>query len=97
LGTGNWRHLQNRLAAWATKSEKHMGLVDGELPLSGQVEIDETYVGGHRPGVRDAARLTRALCSECCKRDGQVMTKIVPDCKKKRCKPIIESQRDSRL
>lgn len=29
---------------------KHMAEVDGELPLSGEVEIDETYVGGKSHG-----------------------------------------------
>src|ERR1043166_8065323 len=38
--------------AWRMGHEirKHMAEVDGELPLSGQVEIDETYVGGRTTG-----------------------------------------------
>ncbi len=28
---------------------KHMALVDGEKPLFGSIEVDETYVGGYRP------------------------------------------------
>ena len=31
---------------------KHMATVDGETPLFGEVEIDETMIGGKRPGPR---------------------------------------------
>jgi transposase-like protein len=36
----------------AMEIRKYMGLVDGEPPLTGHVEVDETYVGGKRPGKR---------------------------------------------
>src|SRR5208337_610516 len=40
--------------AWRMGHEirKHITEVDGEFPLFGQVEVDETYVGGYRPGVK---------------------------------------------
>jgi hypothetical protein len=31
---------------------KHMATVDDEWPLFGDVEIDETYVGGRTHGIR---------------------------------------------
>lgn len=35
---------------------KHMSEVDGDEPLSGIVEIDETYIGGKRKGKRGSRR-----------------------------------------
>jgi transposase-like protein len=79
--------------AWRMGHEirKHMAEVDGELPLSGQVEIDETYVGGHRTGVRGRGAANKTVVFGMLQRDGQVMTKIVPNCKKATLQPIIEA------
>ena len=32
------------------KIREHMALVDGDGMLDGQVEVDDTYIGGYRPG-----------------------------------------------
>ena len=69
---------------------QHMEYVDGEFPLFGDVEIDETYVGGHRPGVRGRGASNKAIVFGMMQRGGQVMTKVVPDCKVKTLHPIIE-------
>jgi transposase-like protein len=78
--------------AWrmADLIRKHMEYVDGEFPLFGDVEIDETYVGGHRPGVRGRGAANKTVVFGMMQRKGQVMTKIVPDCKRKTLEPIIE-------
>ena len=61
------KELQRQLdvtykTAWrmAHEMRKFMAEVDGETPLGGTVEADETYVGGHRPGKpgRGAANKT---------------------------------------
>jgi transposase-like protein len=67
-----------------------MAQVDDELPLYGQVEIDETYVGGERPGVRGRGAANKTIVFGMMQRDGQVMTKIVPNCKRKTLQPLIE-------
>ncbi len=69
---------------------EHMEFVDGEFPLFGNVEIDETYIGGHRPGVRGRGAANKTVVFGMMQRKGQVMTKIVPDCKRKTLQPIIE-------
>ena len=69
----------------------HMSQVDGELPLSGEVEIDETYVGGEHPGVRGRGAAGKTVVFGMLQRDGQVRTKIVPNCKKATLQPIIEA------
>ena len=51
------KELQRQLgvtykAAWRMGHEirKHMAFVDGDDPLSGTVEVDETFIGGYRKG-----------------------------------------------
>lgn len=70
--------------AWRMAHEirKYMADVDNEWPLDGDVEADETYIGGKRPGKpgRGVAGKTVAFgMLEC---GGEVMTKVVPDVKK---------------
>jgi transposase-like protein len=72
------------------KIREHMEQVDGEFPLFGDVEIDETYVGGHRPGVRGRGAANKTVVFGMMQRKGKVMTKIVPNCKRKTLEPIIE-------
>ena len=69
---------------------KHIANVDGEWPLFGQVEVDETYVGGVRPGVRGRGAAGKTIVLGMLQRDGQVMTKVVPDVKKSTLQPIVE-------
>ena len=55
------KELQRQLGvtyktAWRMghKIREHMALVDGDGMLEGQVEVDETYVGGYRRGGQGA-------------------------------------------
>ena len=57
--------------------------------LGGIVEVDETYIGGKRSPVSAvAAPQTRLLCLGCS--GGDVMTKVVPNVRKKTLQPIIK-------
>jgi transposase-like protein len=78
--------------AWRMGHEirKHMAQVDDELPLYGQVEIDETYIGGRTPGTRGRGAANKTIVFGMMQRDGQVMTKVVPNVAKKTLQPIIE-------
>ncbi|MCE0497155.1 MAG: IS1595 family transposase [Methylacidiphilales bacterium] len=78
--------------AWRMGHEirKHITQVDGEFPLFGQVEIDETYVGGRRAGTRGRGADGKTIVFGMLERGGQVMTKIVPSVKAKDLQPIIE-------
>ena len=59
--SGNWNKTAWRMAH---EIRKYMAEVDGEIPLGGIVEADETYVGGKKSGgKRDAAHPARRLCS----------------------------------
>jgi transposase-like protein len=68
-----------------------MAEVDGELPLSGQIECDETYVGGRTKGMGRRYTGNKTIVFGMLQRDGQVMTKVVPNVGKKTLQPIIEA------
>src|SRR5580658_8281921 len=68
---------------------QHMEYVDGEFPLFGDVEIDETYIGGKRSGKRGRGAANKAIVFGMLQRKGQIMTKIVPNCAGKTLHPII--------
>ena len=72
------------------KIREHMAQVDGENPLSGIVEIDETMVGGKRPGKRGRGAEGKTVVFGMMERDGEVMTKVVPNVRKKTLQPIIK-------
>jgi transposase-like protein len=78
--------------AWrmADLIRKHMATVDDEWPLFGDVECDETYVGGRTHGTRGRGAANKTIIFGMMQRKGQVMTKVVPNVAKKTLQPIIE-------
>ncbi len=68
---------------------KHMAMVDGEKPLFGDIEVDETYVGGKRPGKPGRGAEGKTVVFGMMQRDGDVMTKVVPDAKTRSLRPHI--------
>lgn len=92
------KELQRQLGvtykcAWRMGHEirKHMAAVDGETPLSGQVEVDETMVGGKRPGVRGRGAAGKTVVFGMMQKDGDVITKVVPNVRRKTLHPHIEA------
>jgi len=88
------KELQRQLGvtykcAWRMGHEirKHMAQVDGDAPLDGEVEIDETFIGGYRKGGQGGKGKT--VLFGILDRDGKVMTKVVPDRTVKTLYPII--------
>ncbi|MFH1067861.1 MAG: IS1595 family transposase [bacterium] len=70
---------------------KHMAFVDGDEKLSGVVEVDETMVGGVRKGKRGRGAAGKTVVFGMMEKDGDVMTKVVPNVKRKTLHPIIEA------
>ena len=80
------KELQRQLGvtyktAWRMghKIREHMAAVDGEETLSGDVEVDETYVGGKQ--TREDQRehgSNKTIVLGMLERDGDVMTKVIP-------------------
>ena len=91
------KELQRQLGvtyktAWRMAHEirKYMADVDGETPLSGDVEADETYVGGKTTGgKRGRGAPNKTVVFGMLERGGDVMAKVVPDVKKRTLQPIV--------
>jgi len=77
----------------AHKIRDYMGAVDGDPPLSGHVEADETYIGG-KPRNRGKQgdynyRVEKTTVFGMLERGGDVITRIVPDAKRATLVPEI--------
>lgn len=89
--------------AWriGTEIRKYMGKVDGDSDLSGHVELDETFVGG-KPRVHRKLSMTvhqqgrpgpdsnKTVVFGMVERGGDIITRVVPDTKKKSLLPLVE-------
>ena len=92
------KELQRQLGvtyktAWRMGHElrKYMAEVDGETPLSGDVEADETYVGGRTTGgKRGRGAPNKTVVFGMLERDGDVMANVVQNVRMKTLQPIIE-------
>lgn len=90
------KELQRQLGvtykcAWRMGHEirKYMGGVDGNSPLSGTVEADETYVGGRRKGKTGRGADGKTVIFGMVEKDGDVMTHVVPNAKRTVIETII--------
>jgi len=62
---------------------------DAEQAFDGEVELDESYFGGHRKGKRGRGAAGKVIVFGILKRGGKVYTKVVQDTKTKTLLPII--------
>ena len=90
------KELQRQLGvtyktAWRMAHEirKFMAEVDGEPPLGGVVEADETLVGGKVKGQGRGYRANKTTVFGMIERGGDLMAKVVPDVKRRTLEPII--------
>jgi len=69
---------------------KHMAGVDGDAPLGGHVEVDETYVGGVGKGVgKGNYRRNKTVVMGMSERGGDMMTRVIPNVKSETLIPHI--------
>jgi transposase len=61
-------------------------------PLFGEIEVDESYFGGHRKGKRGRGAGGKIPVFGLLKSAGKVYAKIIPDAKGKTLKAIIEDK-----
>ena len=93
------KELQRQLevsykTAWRMAHEirKYMAEVDGEIPLKGTIEADETYVGGKRSGgKRGRGAPNKTVVFGMLEREGDIMANVVPNVKKRTLQPILHS------
>jgi len=91
------KELQRQLSvnyktAWRMghKIREYLGLVDGDVPLSGHIEADETIIGGKRSGgKRGRGAPGKTVVFGMLERQGDVMTKIVENVRRATLEPHI--------
>jgi transposase len=91
------KELQRQLSvnyktAWRMGHEirKYLAFVDGDVPLSGHIEADETMIGGKRSGgKRGRGAPGKTVVFGMLEREGDVMTKIVENVRRATLEPHI--------
>ncbi len=93
------KELQRQLGvtyktAWRMGHEirKYMAEIDGVPPMTGHVEVDETYVGGRRPkikGFTGRGAKGKTIVFGILERDGELYCKVVPTAGRKSLIPEI--------
>jgi transposase len=63
-----------------------------ESPFFGEIELDESYFGGHRKGKRGRGAGGKIPVFGILKRGGKVYTKVIPDASSATLMPIIEQK-----
>jgi len=63
-----------------------------ESPFDGEVEIDESYFGGHRKGTRGRGAAGKIVVFGILKRGGRVYTAVPPNLKRSTLMPIIRER-----
>jgi len=63
-----------------------------ESPFGGEVEIDESYFGGHRKGKRGRGAAGKTVVFGLLKRGGRVYTAVPPDLKRATLLPILRQR-----
>lgn len=66
-----------------------MGKVDGFAMLQGHVELDEAYVGGHRPGKRGRGAAGKTIVMGLKERGGRLTTEVIPNIKKATLRGVV--------
>lgn len=87
--------------AWRIAHEirKFMADIDKDTRLRGDVEVDETYVGGRRRGLGRGYLGNKGVVVALVQRGGPVKTKVVPNVRKRTLEPFITAsvERGSRI
>jgi len=75
--------------AWRMFTQIRKLMAEDVNPLSGQVEVDETYIGGKRAGKRGRGASGKSVVMGIVERKGNAITKVIPDVKSRTLLPII--------
>jgi transposase-like protein len=76
--------------AWRMFSQIRKLMAQGVNPLSGQVEVDETYIGGKHAGKRGRGASGKTAVMGMVERKGNAIAKVVPNVKANTLLPMIE-------
>ena len=91
--TGVSRPTVNRI--YKKLRDRIKDICDNEFPLSGEVEVDESYFGARRiKGKRGRGSYGKTIVFGILERNGKVYTEIVPDCSRATLQGIIRGRVD---
>ncbi|MGH7901380.1 MAG: IS1595 family transposase [Thermodesulfobacteriota bacterium] len=76
--------------AWRMQRQIRMLMRPDDSKLNGTIEIDDTYIGGKRPGKRGRGASGKTPVLGIVEREGDVKADVVENMKKKTVMPIIE-------
>ena len=89
--TGLSRPTANRI--YKKLRERIVDICNHEFPLSGEVEVDESYFGARRiKGRRGRGAYGKTIVFGILERNGEVYTEIVPDCSRATLQAIIRGK-----
>ena len=69
---------------------KQMVDLESREKLQGEVEADETYVGGKRPGKPGRGAAGKTVVFGVLERDGEIRPRVVPNVRRHTLEPIIQ-------
>jgi len=75
--------------AWRMQRQIRKLMKPGNDPLSGTVELDDTYIGGKRPGKRGRGASGKTPVIGMVERNGNVKANVMSNLKKQSVKPFI--------
>ena len=75
--------------AWRMFKQIRQLMAQDGITLFGEVEVDETYIGGKRPGKRGRGAAGKTIVAGMVERGGQAVVKVVPNVKAKTLLPMI--------
>ena len=76
--------------AWRMFTQIRKLMAQGDIVLFGEVEVDETYIGGRRPGKRGRGAEGKTIVAGMVQRGGPAVVKVVPDVKARTLLPMIQ-------
>ena len=78
--------------AWRMFKQIRKLMAEGVNPLTGQVEVDETYIGGKRAGKRGRGASGKSIVLGMVERNGNAVARVVPNVKARTLLPMIEQR-----
>lgn len=80
--------------AWRMFKQIRKMLEENHEPLSGRVEVDETYIGGYRRGGKKgrAASEHKTIVAGAVERQGHVIARVIPDIFTRTLEPFVQER-----
>jgi len=78
--------------AWRIFNQVRKLMAEDINPLVGQVEVDETYIGGKRHGKRGRGASGKTIVMGMVERKGKAIARVVPNVKARTLLPMIETR-----